>query len=82
MLDIWKGITSLVVKVTALKHTKPRSFNWSKFRNTKVRQGAGEMAQQLRALRAPLEDLGSIPSIHMAAHTVCYSRCRGPMTKL
>jgi hypothetical protein len=30
--------------------------------------GAGEMAQQLRALTALPEDLGSIPSTHMAAH--------------
>ena len=30
--------------------------------------GAGEMAQQLKALAALLEDLGSIPSIHMVAH--------------
>ena len=31
--------------------------------------GAGEMAQWLRALTAPPEDLGSIPSTHMAAHS-------------
>jgi hypothetical protein len=30
--------------------------------------GAGEMTQQLRALTALLEDLGSIASTHMAAH--------------
>ena len=30
--------------------------------------GAGEMAQRLRALTAFPEDLGSIPSSHMAAH--------------
>jgi hypothetical protein len=29
---------------------------------------AGEMAQQLRALAALAEDLGSIPSTHTAAH--------------
>jgi hypothetical protein len=30
--------------------------------------GAGEMTQQLRALAALLEVLGSIPSNHMVAH--------------
>ena len=30
--------------------------------------GAGEMAQCLKALAAFLEDLGSIPSTHIAAH--------------
>jgi hypothetical protein len=30
--------------------------------------GAEEMAQQLRALAALPEDLGSIPSTHMVAH--------------
>ena len=32
---------------------------------------AGEMAQWLRALAALPEDLSSIPSNHMAAHTLC-----------
>lgn len=31
-------------------------------------QGTGEMAQQLRALAAFLEDMGSISGIHMVAH--------------
>ena len=30
--------------------------------------GTGEMAQKLRALAALAEDLGVIPSTHMAAH--------------
>ena len=35
----------------------------------KRREGTEEMAQQLRALTALLEDAGSIPSNHMAAHS-------------
>jgi hypothetical protein len=34
----------------------------------RVFSGAGEMAQQLRALTAPPEVLSSIPSNHMVAH--------------
>jgi hypothetical protein len=34
----------------------------------KVKQGAGEMAQWLRALSAPPEVLSSIPSNHLVAH--------------
>jgi len=34
----------------------------------KAIKGAGEMAQQLRALTALPEDLSSIPSNHMVAH--------------
>lgn len=30
--------------------------------------GAGETAQQLRALAAPEEDPGAVPSTHMVAH--------------
>lgn len=33
------------------------------------RRGSGEMGQQLRTLAALLEDLGSIPSAHMVAHS-------------
>jgi hypothetical protein len=33
-----------------------------------LRPGARKMAQQLRGLVAPSEDLGSIPSIYMAVH--------------
>ena len=43
---------------------------------------AGEMAQQLRGLRALAvlpEDLGSIPSTHMVAHN-CNSSSRGSDT--
>ena len=32
--------------------------------------GAGEMAQQLRALTALLEVLSSVPSKHMVAHSI------------
>jgi hypothetical protein len=35
---------------------------------SKLRRGAGEMAQQLRALTALPEVLSSIPSNHMVAH--------------
>jgi hypothetical protein len=35
----------------------------------KIKLGAGEMAQQLRALTALPEVLSSIPSNHMVAHT-------------
>ena len=38
--------------------------NWQRERM----RGAGEMAQQLGALAVLPEDLGSIPSTHMAAH--------------
>jgi hypothetical protein len=34
----------------------------------KIKIGAGDMAQQLRALPALPENPGSIPSTHMAAH--------------
>jgi hypothetical protein len=34
--------------------------------------GAGETALQLRALAAPREDLGLIPSTHMAVHHCLY----------
>jgi hypothetical protein len=41
----------------------------------------GEIALWLRALVALPEDLGSIPSTHMAAHEfVCNSSCRGSDT--
>ena len=57
-----------------------RSYdNWQKSLNllnllflmamaTDTNKGLGEMAQQLRALAALPEDLGSIPSTHTAAH--------------
>jgi hypothetical protein len=35
----------------------------------KSKQGAGEMAQWLRALTALPKDLGSIPRTHMVAHS-------------
>ena len=34
----------------------------------KLVSGAGEVAQQLRALASLPEDPGSVPSTHMAAH--------------
>lgn len=34
----------------------------------KVRAGAGEMAERLRALAAVKEDVGLIPSTHLEAH--------------
>lgn len=38
------------------------------YKTNKQTNKAGEMVQQLRALTALPEDLGSIPSTHMAAH--------------
>lgn len=42
-------------------HTQLKAF----FKKMKI--GAGEMTQRLRALAALLEDSGLIPNIHMAA---------------
>lgn len=39
--------------------------------------GAREMLQWLRALTAVLEDLGSIPRIHVVVQTICNSGSRG-----
>jgi hypothetical protein len=53
--------TSLVTLVQGKRNKLTngiRNKNW----------GDREMAQQLRALVAPLEDPGSVPSSHMAAH--------------
>jgi hypothetical protein len=38
--------------------------------------GDGQMTQWLKTLAAILEDPGSIPSIHTAAHNVCNSSSR------
>jgi hypothetical protein len=43
-------------------------------------EGAGEMAQWLRALSALPGDLGLIPSTHRELTTVCHSSSRGPDT--
>ena len=40
--------------------------------------GAGEMAQQLRACTAPVEDVCSVPSIHIRwLRTTCNASSRG-----
>jgi hypothetical protein len=43
-----------------------------------VGRGAREMAQQLRALAVLLEDLGSMPSTHVAAHNCLTLLARDP----
>lgn len=45
----------------------------------KEQDGAGEMAQRLRALGALLEDLGSIPSTTWQLTIIYNSNSRGPM---
>lgn len=43
------------------------------------KEGAGDMAQWLKALAALAEDLGLIPRTHVSAHNVCYSSPRDRM---
>ena len=47
-------------------HSNDRDY---KLQSQEAVWGAGEMAQWLRALTAPPEDPGSIPSTHMAARS-------------
>jgi hypothetical protein len=53
-------------------------IKWNQDRTSrKVSNKAGEMAQQLRALAAPPENLGSIPNPTWQLTSVCNSSSRG-----
>lgn len=45
--------------------------------NKNTNMGAGEVIQWIRALVAPPEDWGLIPSIHRLHKTICNSNFRG-----
>jgi hypothetical protein len=47
-------------------------LTWLRGTPQKPSKGAGEMAQQLRALTSLPKDLSSIPSNHMVAHSHLY----------
>ena len=49
-------------------HTYNLTLRVPERNDQKCKAGAGQMAQWLRALPALPEDLGSIPSTHVAAH--------------
>ena len=53
------------------------SYTCKNGQNQKHWWRAGEMAQWLRALTAPPEDPGSIPSTHMAAHNCLWLQFHG-----
>jgi hypothetical protein len=65
---VWHTYTSQhISKITATTNLKT-FLNHRMYKDKGSTKRAGEMAQHLRALAVPPEDLGSIPSTHMVAH--------------
>ena len=69
------GVVSLCKSCTGTVSSKVPGFQSNGMgrrvevaKNENSRMRTGEMAQQLRALAALAEDLGSVPSKHMVAH--------------
>jgi hypothetical protein len=71
-----------VILIMAFLHSNETLTKTASNLKNKLKLRAEEMAQWLRALAVLLENLGSIPSTHMAAHNcLSSSRVSGTLTQ-